>query len=153
LTNRCACRRATHRTFSATKLATASFAPDTWRNLAKPLDVILLLMRSLLVIVFISLVGCATQPEIYSLESGAIVHFVKSPGSTCVHLGMSPEGTVKGPATSFADIAAREELFDEKSKVVLKSDPEIPFDDLLEVMDAARQAGITTVSVLSGKCE
>ncbi len=110
-------------------------------------------MRSLVVLVFICLFGCGTQPQNYSLESGAIVHFVKSPGSTCVHLGISPDGTVKGAATSFASIAARERLFDEMTKVVLKADPEVPFDDLLEVMDAARQAGITTVSVLPGECE
>ena len=110
-------------------------------------------MRSLIVLVSICLFGCSTQPENYSLESGAIVHFVKSPGSTCVHLSISPDGTDKGPATSFANIVARERLFDEMNKVVLKADPEIPFDDLLEVMDSARQAGITTVSVLPGKCE
>ena len=110
-------------------------------------------MRSLVVLVFICLFGCGTQPENYSLESGAIVHLVKSPGSTCVHLGISPDGTVKGPATSFASIAARERLFDENKQVVLRADSEIPFEDLLEVMDAARQAGITTVSVRPGKCE
>ena len=110
-------------------------------------------MRSLVVLVSICLFGCVTQPEIYRLESGAIVHFVKSPDSTCVHLGISPEGTGKGQATSFASIVERERLFDEKNKVVLKTDPEIPFDDLLEVMDAASQAGITTVSVLPGECE
>lgn len=110
-------------------------------------------MRSLVVLVSICLFGCSTQPENYSLKSGAIVHFVKSPGSTCIHLSISPDGIDKGPATSFANIVARERLFDENNKVVLKADPEIPFDDLLEVMDSARQAGITTVSVLSGKCE
>ena len=110
-------------------------------------------MRSLVVLVFICLFGCGTQPQNYSLESGAIVHFVKSPGSTCVHLGISPDGIAKGAATSFASIVARERLFDEMTKVVLKADPEVPFDDLLEVMDAARQAGISTVSVLSGECE
>ncbi len=110
-------------------------------------------MRSLIVIVFIGLFGCSTQPVNYSLKSGAIVHFVKYPGRTCVHLSTPPDGTAKGPATSFASIVVRERLFDENNKVVLKADPEIPFEDLLEVMDAARQSGITTVSVLSGECE
>ena len=81
------------------------------------------------------------------------MHFVKHPGSTCVQVSIPPDGTVKGPATSFASIVEREKLFDESNKVVLKADAEIPFDDLLEVMDAARQAGITTVSVLPGVCE
>ena len=81
------------------------------------------------------------------------MHFVKYPGSTCVHLSIPPDGTVKGSATSFASIVVKERLFDENNKVVLKADPEIPFEDLLEVMDAARQAGITTVSVLPGQCE
>ena len=110
-------------------------------------------MRTLVAILFICLFGCGTQPGNYSLKSGAIVHFVKYPGSTCVHLSIPHDGTVKGPATSFATIVVREGLFDENDKVVLKSDPEIPFEDLLEVMDAARQAGITTVSVLPGECE
>ncbi len=110
-------------------------------------------MRSLVVLVSICFFGCVTQPVNYGLESGAIVHFVKSPSSTCVHLSISPDGTDKGPATSFANIVARERLFDETNNVVLKADPEIPFDDLLEVMDSARQAGITTVSVLPGECE
>ena len=110
-------------------------------------------MRSLVVIVFICLFGCGTQPGNYSLESGAIVHFVEYPGSTCVHLSIPPDGTVKGPASSFASIVVRERLFDENNKVVLRADPEIPFEDLLEVMDAARQAGVTTVSVLPGECE
>lgn len=110
-------------------------------------------MRSLVVIVFICLFGCGTQPGNYSLKSGAIVHFVKSPGSTCVHLSIPPDGTQKGPATSFASIAAEERLFDGNNRVVLRSDPEIQFEDLLEVMDAAKQAGITTVSVRPGQCE
>ena len=110
-------------------------------------------MRSLVVIVFICLFGCGTQPGNYSLESGAIVHFVKYPGSTCVHLSIPPDGTVKSPATSFATIVVREGLFDENNNVVLRADPEIAFEDLLEVMDAARQAGITTVSVRPGECE
>ncbi len=81
------------------------------------------------------------------------MHFVEYPGSTCVHLSIPPDGTVKGPASSFASIVVRERLFDENNKVVLRADPEIPFEDLLEVMDAASQSGITTVSVLPGECE